>query len=186
MLNLGRNSFTGSMQSFYLEPTVVPPNVDDCQNFPNPFSSISSFSPFSKVLRKIHFGGLRKSMSNKDEISPDLQTLILYENKLTGTLPNELTRLTNLVDLNLADNDLTGPLPLDIGKLNQLNVLDLHGNLFTGPIPENVGQLRQLKILNLYGNFFDGSIPNTVGNLFKLDELLLGEKTLIFIYLNSS
>jgi Leucine-rich repeat (LRR) protein len=44
----------------------------------------------------------------------------LSRNLLTGTIPTELGKLTNLRMLSLSGNQLTGTIPSELGKLNNL------------------------------------------------------------------
>jgi hypothetical protein len=66
-----------------------------------------------------------------------LTYLILYDNQLTGSIPPEISNLTNLTYLYLNENQLTGEIPLEIGNLMNLQALGLDGNQLTGEIPES-------------------------------------------------
>jgi len=75
--------------------------------------------------------------------------------------------------LNLYENQLTGPIPQSIGNLDNLLRLDLHENRLTGPIPQSIGNLVNLKKLCLSFNELTGPVPETIGNLVNLRALLL-------------
>lgn len=47
----------------------------------------------------------------------------LYGNNITGSLPNELGNLTNLLSLDLYGNRLDGSIPETYGKLQKLHFL---------------------------------------------------------------
>lgn len=47
----------------------------------------------------------------------------------------------------LRDNQLSGSIPDEIGKLPELVTLDLSGNQFTGEIPSSLGLLTHLNYL---------------------------------------
>ena len=47
----------------------------------------------------------------------------LYSNNISGTVPEELGNLTNLVSLDLYLNNLRGPIPSTLGKLQKLRFL---------------------------------------------------------------
>jgi hypothetical protein len=64
----------------------------------------------------------------------------LRNNKLTGTLPTQLGRMTGLRQVILQDNDLTGPIPTELGQLTQMSKLLMHLNGFSGTIPTQFGQ----------------------------------------------
>lgn len=47
----------------------------------------------------------------------------------------------------LQNNNISGPIPPEIGKLSELKTLDLSNNYFTGGIPTSIGQLESLQYL---------------------------------------
>jgi Leucine-rich repeat (LRR) protein len=65
----------------------------------------------------------------------------------------------------MMDGGLTGTIPLDMFKLSDLTKLDLSGNFLTGPIPPSIGNLVKLEVLNLSGNTLDQTIPSELGKL---------------------
>ena len=75
---------------------------------------------------------------------------------LSGPIPPELGRLTQLQDLRLGENRLTGPIPPELGQLTQLQDLRLGRNGLTGPIPPELGQLARLTYLDLAHNQLSG------------------------------
>ena len=88
--------------------------------------------------------------------------LELYENPLTGSLPAELGRLTQLQRLELFHHQLTGGIPPELSQLTQLQYLDLSSNQLTGAIPVELSQLTQLQSLYLSHNQLMGGIPPRV------------------------
>ena len=104
-----------------------------------------------------------------------LQTtyLDLKSNQLTGEIPPEIGKLTNLIYLDLGSNQLTGEIPTEIGKLTNLTGLLLYDNELTGVIPSEIGNLTNLIYLMLSSNEFSGSIPPEIGNLANLQGLNL-------------
>ncbi|GLJ25895.1 hypothetical protein SUGI_0496430 [Cryptomeria japonica] len=103
----------------------------------------------------------------------NLTFLSLANNSITGEIPKDLTRCTNLKHLNLSQNYLTGPLPGYISELSSLEVLDLSGNNFSGTIPLEFAQFKNLQTLDLYYNLLGGTIPGFLGNLTNLVYLRL-------------
>ena len=65
----------------------------------------------------------------------------LSYSQLTGSIPPEISNLTNLIFLNLSQNQLTGSIPSEIGNLTNLIELNLYDNQLTGVIPENICDL---------------------------------------------
>jgi len=63
-----------------------------------------------------------------------LEEIMLYNNRLTGTLPIQITKLKNALRISLSYNDLKGTIPSEIAKMEYLNLLHLHGNRLTGTL----------------------------------------------------
>jgi Leucine-rich repeat (LRR) protein len=61
----------------------------------------------------------------------------LQSNKLSGSIPSSLSRLTRLQSLDLNRNSMTGSIPAFIGPLRQLQFLDLSLNRLTGAFPSD-------------------------------------------------
>ena len=97
---------------------------------------------------------------------------------MTGTIPSELGRLSNLWWLGLSGNRLTGSVPTELGNLTNLSLLWLTGNQLTGTIPSEFGKLVNLKELRLTGNRLTENIPSQLGNLSNLTQLGLNDNQL--------
>ena len=102
----------------------------------------------------------------------------LHHNQLTGEIPRELAKLSDLQWLMLGNNGLHGEIPSELGELVQLEVLNFQENQLTGPIPPELGNLSQLWSLNLDENQLSGSIPPELGNLFNLKYMDLNDNLL--------
>merc|ERR1719282_992197 len=66
-----------------------------------------------------------------------LKEIMLYDNKLTGTIPNQITFLNNVISISMSYNDFKGTIPSEIGKMEHLTLLHLHGNGLTGTLDIN-------------------------------------------------
>ena len=99
--------------------------------------------------------------------------LILEGRNLTGSLPAELSGLSNLRELVLSYNSLTGDIPPELGNLFELERLHLRDNRLTGEIPSELSNLSNLGSLYLDGNQLAGDIPSALGSLFNLERLYL-------------
>ena len=97
---------------------------------------------------------------------------------MTGPIPPELGRLTNLVELDLGWHDLTGPIPPELGNLSGLRTLRLESNRLSGSIPPEIGHLSSLTWLLLGGNKLTGPVPSTIGDLSSLEQLVLSRNEL--------
>ena len=64
--------------------------------------------------------------------------LDLYNSGLSGEIPREIGKLTNLTQLNLSKNQLSGEILPEIGNLTNLTFLKLTDNQLTGQIPQQV------------------------------------------------
>ncbi|KAL6203579.1 hypothetical protein ACLB2K_027279 [Fragaria x ananassa] len=96
-----------------------------------------------------------------------LKVLSLRSNRLSGSLPSDITSLPMLQYLYVQRNNFSGDIPSSFPV--QLNVLDLSFNSFTGNIPQMIRNLTQLTTLYLQNNSLSGPIPDL--NLPKLKRL---------------
>lgn len=99
-------------------------------------------------------------------------------NRLDGTIPSWLGTLTGLQELRFANNDLSGTLPSEIGRLTDLKALDGSNNTFTGSLFSEVGQLTSLQWLELEGNKIGGELPSELGDAEKLKIIRLDDNLL--------
>jgi Leucine-rich repeat (LRR) protein len=115
-------------------------------------------------------------------VSPDVecysnrntvQKLDLNNDRLSGSIPPELSLLSELQVLYLHFDDLTGEIPSVLGKLPELVVLNLHSNHLSGQIPSELDNLSKLESLVVSDNKLNGTVPAELGLLSKLIELWL-------------
>jgi hypothetical protein len=85
--------------------------------------------------------------------------LSLYNNNLSGPIPTELGRLTQLEILILDNNRLTGGLPAELGNMAAIRALSVSRNLLTGAPPSELGNLGNLRRLWIDHNPLDGALP---------------------------
>ncbi|XP_061343381.1 MDIS1-interacting receptor like kinase 2-like [Gastrolobium bilobum] len=109
---------------------------------------------------------------------PELTSLQLQFNHLSGRLPPEIGSLHNLTLLFLYNNQFSGPIPPEIGNLSSIQDLQLSNNYFSGSIPSTFGKLYKLRTLYLASNQLSGALPPQIGNLESLLELDLSENKL--------
>ena len=102
---------------------------------------------------------------------PNLESLDLGSNSLTGNIPATLGSLTKLKWLSLTTNQLSGSVPA-LGALVNLEDLILSRNQLSGSIPD-LSSLASLETLDLSNNLLTGSIPATLGSLASLEQLTL-------------
>ena len=107
----------------------------------------------------------------------NLEWLELDGNRLSGIIPSALGNLTKLTSLRLYNNSLSGNVPRELGNLSKLDSLFLQSNFLTGRIPSDFGKLESLVTLDLSNNSLSGTIPIEIGDLTKLNDLTLKNNT---------
>lgn len=103
-----------------------------------------------------------------------LESLNLYENNLSGGLPEAIADSPNLYELKIFRNRLSGRLPSDLGRNSALWWIDVSTNNFSGQIPENLCLHGALEELLLIENAFSGEIPASLGSCRSLLRVRLG------------
>jgi hypothetical protein len=108
-----------------------------------------------------------------------MKHLLLVNNTITGTLPENLGVMENLTSLDLSFNKLTGTLPTQSIALTKLKILRLRYNQLEGTIPESfLKQMTNLVTLNLNENKLTGELPSDLSHLSLLHEFKAGNNTL--------
>ena len=77
----------------------------------------------------------------------------------------------HVVNLTLSSYNLSGTLPDTISDLTQLVFLYLYSNQLTGSIPTAIGQLTHLEVLSFDLNQLTHSIPDSIVNLTNLTHI---------------
>jgi len=99
---------------------------------------------------------------------------------ITGTLPTEVGSVgATLEDLRLEGNLLSGALPAEMGKLSQLRTCFLNGNKFTGTIPSELSGMIQVENIRFHGNQLTGSMPSSICAIEKEFEAQKNKQMLI-------
>ena len=114
-----------------------------------------------KTLRELHMDGnpdLKGPLSYELMRLPLLQTLVLSETSISGTLPAVFD--DRLVELRLSSTKLEGTIPTAIGLLVRLRNLDLSNNAFEGTLPVEIMSLGQMEFLDLSSNQLQGTLPS--------------------------
>ena len=117
------------------------PATQTGSNSTNSSSSANSINLCGKNLTKLSVDILDNSSVTKLDVS---------NNSLTGALPAEIRKLTNLETLDASNNKLTG-IPAEIGQLSKLRFVNFSNNDISG-LPLELKQLKNLDTLDLRGN----------------------------------
>ena len=103
----------------------------------------------------------------------ELTALYLHRNNLTGEVPGALDSLSRLEQLYLYDNKLTGISGQMGAGMASLKQLFAHDNELAGGIPAGLSSMPSLDWVTLYDNELTGSIPAKLGGLTSLRRLYL-------------
>ena len=107
-----------------------------------------------------------------------LKVLSLSSNKLSGELPRDaMAQLTKLEKLAVGDNRLTGTIPDELRQLVALRTLQLRLNQFEGGIPDGLRLCTALTNLHLDSNCLSGPRSPCLADLLRLKELHLQQNT---------
>ncbi|OEU11037.1 RNI-like protein [Fragilariopsis cylindrus CCMP1102] len=91
----------------------------------------------------------------------DLYSLLINNNFVSGTIPNEFLYGLSpaLIELDLADNLLDGTLPSSLGRMSKLERFDIHNNTIIGTLPSEMNRMYPDIKLNLTDNLLTGTVP---------------------------
>ena len=110
-----------------------------------------------------YFGSVANVCYGVNPICKD--TMFLFNNQLTGSIPSEIGMMEDLKDLQIYNNRFAGPIPSEIGNCYQLEKLKIQDNQFTGTFPIELSGLEKLEVMKAYQNLLTGSVPKEVCNL---------------------
>eukprot|EP00544_Gedaniella_sp_CCMP2646_P003930 CAMPEP_0202480396 /NCGR_PEP_ID=MMETSP1361-20130828/405_1 /ASSEMBLY_ACC=CAM_ASM_000849 /TAXON_ID=210615 /ORGANISM="Staurosira complex sp., Strain CCMP2646" /LENGTH=581 /DNA_ID=CAMNT_0049107827 /DNA_START=737 /DNA_END=2479 /DNA_ORIENTATION=+ len=114
------------------------------------------------------------------DASNAITLLLMGENNIAGTLPDEIAFLSNsLAELKLNDNKIGGTLPSTLGLMSRLRDLELNSNKFTGLVPSELGLMTTLEDLRIDDNELNGTIPTETVLMVSLDTLRLQSNNLV-------
>jgi hypothetical protein len=87
---------------------------------------------------------------------------------LTGTLPADWSRLTQLTEIMLNNNSLSGSIAPSWGSFKSLYHLALWMNNLSGRLPDSFKALAALQYFGVAGNKITGTLPAWLGGLHNL------------------
>ncbi|KAL7103859.1 hypothetical protein ACP275_08G206000 [Erythranthe tilingii] len=113
-------------------------------------------------------GGLPSDMCSN---LPLVRGIYLSQNKLTGEIPSNISRCSQLREISLSYNSFSGHIPREIGKLKFLRFLYLGLNNLNGVIPQEIANLRNLVGFSIGINQISGAVPLNIFNMSSLQYL---------------
>ncbi|KAL0365833.1 UNVERIFIED_CONTAM: Receptor protein kinase-like protein ZAR1 [Sesamum radiatum] len=181
VIDVGFNSFTGEIPSWFgtlpeLEfifmdnnkfSGSIPPSLGDCSklrilnlayNFLGGIFNLSSIQKIDLTGNSLS-GGLPKDMCNS---IPRLRGLHLSLNLLSGEIPFNIYKCSELQDLSLSFNHFNSSIPSSIGRLANIKTLFLGVNSFQGGVPVELCNLSRLESLSIRGAYLTGQIPSFI------------------------
>jgi hypothetical protein len=102
-----------------------------------------------------------------------IETLVLEENRMFGSIPIDVALLSDLKMFALPSNLLQGQ-SVGAGHMLNLQILDLSSNSLSGELPALTNH-SSLTTINFAGNDIEGTIPASYGTLKSLEVLNLGQ-----------
>jgi len=112
------------------------------------------------------------------DIDANVIGISLPNNELRGEIPESISQLVSLEQIDFSQNNVIGQLPVTLGDILSLRSLTLNDNIIVGEIPEELGNLSLLNNLNLANNRISGAIPSTIGGMQNLQYVDLNNNKL--------
>ncbi|XP_050285514.1 receptor-like protein EIX2 isoform X4 [Quercus robur] len=158
ILDLANNSLSGS----------IPSCLKNISAMALPDSNVISFSSMPYICPYIYVSYVEnvqlvpkgKEMEYKENLKL-VRLIDLSSNNLSGSIPAEISDLSELRFLNLSQNHLMGKIPEKIGSMKELESVDLSRNNLSGKIPPSMSNLTFLSLLELSYNNLSGRIPSS-------------------------
>jgi hypothetical protein len=77
-------------------------------------------------------------------------------NSLTGTITTSFASSNSLTELSFGDNSLTGSIPAEVTRYTLMRDFSVRDNSLTGTVPPGIGAMTDLTLLHIYGNSLSG------------------------------
>ncbi|KAI3702952.1 hypothetical protein L6452_28706 [Arctium lappa] len=166
-LQIGRNHITGtipiSFRNFsrlgrmYLSENFISGSI------PNYFANYTQLTELYLAVNQL--SGIIPPELGK---TTALVRFSLLMNSLTGSIPQDLN-LTKMEVFAVYENMLSGPLPQKVCDSGLLSHFSVGENLFTGPVPKSLKNCSSLSRVRLENNQLTGNISEDFGIYPKLD-----------------
>nr|GMD72215.1 LRR receptor-like serine/threonine-protein kinase GSO1 [Ipomoea batatas] len=110
-----------------------------------------------------------QSYSYKRTVLQYMSGFDLSCNQLSGNIPSNLGKLSEIRALNLSHNNLTGGIPITLSGLAKIESLDLSYNKLNGRIPAQLIALNFLAVFSVAHNNLSGPIPDRKAQFATFD-----------------
>ncbi|WMV40928.1 hypothetical protein MTR67_034313 [Solanum verrucosum] len=122
------------------------------------------------VETQVQFSTKRNSYTYKGSILKYMSGIDLSSNRLTGEIPVELGKMSNIPALNLSHNHLIGRIPNTFSNLQEIESLDLSYNRLNGSIPFGLLELNSLAVFSVAYNNLSGAVPDFKAQFATFDK----------------
>ena len=157
--NIWSNYVTGTIPDFG-EPSTITTGDFTTDDGTGDISVTTSTDSSSSLLVLILSENLLSGSIPSDSLFKlnQLETFLVDQNMIGGTLPSELGLLTNVERLSLYENNIQGTIPTELGLLESVKDFWLGDNMLQGTLPAELGQLRRLEYFSIPNNEFAGTL----------------------------
>ncbi|RDX69927.1 Receptor-like protein 12, partial [Mucuna pruriens] len=172
VIHLNQNNLSGPVPEMLVKlSNLASLQLSDCGlsgRFPEQIFQLRSLT----MVDISHNNDLHGSLQDFP-LNGSLRSFTLSNTSFSGTLPDSVSNLRQLLRLDLSTCQFNGMLPSSLAELTELSYLNLSSNTFTGPLPP-FHVFKKLSQLDLSHNNFSESIPSThFEGLLNLVEIYL-------------
>ena len=131
--------------------------------------------------------GIKKSLPSTFNVTtlvatlaafPELRGVELVSLGMWGTLPEQLSQLSNLQVMNMSSNLFTGAIPKSLRKMAGLRVLAMDQNAISGCFPVWLGAVPTLETMSLSSNSLSGELNDSISYFKNLRSLVVSDNLL--------
>ena len=170
-LELSSNRLLGTLSPEVFQlPYIESIDVRDNADLTMSFLGIAE----AQYLKELAFSSSNvQSLQGIDAAATTLEQLHMTSLGLTGSIPAQIFKLTNLRGLFANYNNFNGTVATAIGNLRYATDIFLFDSDLTGTLPTEIGLLSNLETITLADNALSGTLPTELNNCRSLRTLAL-------------